>query len=116
MRAIALPELTLQIEKYAHHIAQTEAVHERLSGAEVQHAQRYTELLHAHYQHSVLDSLPEGLRSMTEPSNDQMSIGQPAERQPGEQSVLTLVVTRPKLDTPVMMFCRKDCGEIMLEG
>jgi hypothetical protein len=35
----------------------------------------YTELLHTHFQHSVLDSLPEWLRKMDDSYGDGLSMG-----------------------------------------
>jgi GINS complex subunit 4 len=90
-RQVIKATLTSQIERYSHHITLTPALHPLLSGAELSHAQRYvtgpapaplsytavstsptslsnfgryTDLLHTHYKHSVLDSLPEWLRNM----------------------------------------------------
>lgn len=37
---------------------------------------RYTELVHTHFQHSVLDSLPEWLRKMDDTYGDGLSMGQ----------------------------------------
>lgn len=36
---------------------------------------RYTELIHNHFQHSVLDSLPEWLRKMDDTYGDGLSMG-----------------------------------------
>ncbi|WVQ95072.1 hypothetical protein IAU59_002165 [Kwoniella sp. CBS 9459] len=88
-----------KIEKYSHYITLTPSVHSLLSGAELSHAQRYTELLHTHFQHSVLDSLPEWLRGMDDTYGDGLSM-----------------VSKPNRNTPVLIYCRKDCGEITLEG
>ncbi|GFZ50848.1 hypothetical protein JCM24511_08606 [Saitozyma sp. JCM 24511] len=88
-----------KIEKYSHHIVLTPELHPLLSGAELSHAKRYTELLHTHFQHSVLDSLPEWLRKMDDSYGDGLSM-----------------VVKPNKDVPVLIFCRKYCGEITLEG
>ncbi|KAL7422482.1 GINS complex subunit [Cryptotrichosporon argae] len=88
-----------KIEKYAHHITLTPELQTLLSGAELHHARRYTELVHAHFQSSVLDSLPEFLRRMDETYNDGTSM-----------------VTKPNLAVPVLIYCRKDCGEVQLES
>lgn len=39
------------------------------------HNSRYTELLHAHFDHSVLDSLPERQRGKNDADNDGSSMG-----------------------------------------
>ncbi|WVF67556.1 hypothetical protein IAT40_002313 [Kwoniella sp. CBS 6097] len=88
-----------KVEKHSHYITLTPSVHRLLSGAELSHAQRYTELLHTHFQHSVLDSLPEWLRGMDDTYGDGLSM-----------------VSKPNRNTPVLIYCRKDCGEITLEG
>ncbi|WWC63423.1 uncharacterized protein I303_106025 [Kwoniella dejecticola CBS 10117] len=88
-----------KIEKYAHYITLTPNMHHLLSGAELSHARRYTELLHTHFQHSVLDSLPEWLRKMDDTYGDGLSM-----------------VSKPNRNTPVLIYCKKDCGEITLEG
>ncbi|OCF57572.1 hypothetical protein L486_05031 [Kwoniella mangroviensis CBS 10435] len=88
-----------KIEKFAHHITLSTDMHHLLSGAELSHARRYTELLHTHFQHSALDSLPEWLRKMDDTYGDGLSM-----------------VSKPNRNTPVLIYCRKDCGEITLEG
>ncbi|WVR09486.1 hypothetical protein IAU60_006554 [Kwoniella sp. DSM 27419] len=88
-----------KIEKHSQHITSTPSIHHLLSGAELSHAQRYTELIHTHFQHSVLDSLPEWLRKMNDSYGDGLSM-----------------VSKPNRNTPVLVYCRKDCGEITLEG
>ncbi|OCF32764.1 hypothetical protein I317_02129 [Kwoniella heveanensis CBS 569] len=88
-----------KIEKHSHFITLTPSVRSLLSGAELSHAQRYTELLHTHFQHSVLDSLPEWLRGMDDTYGDGLSM-----------------ISKPNRNTPVLIYCRKDCGEITLEG
>ncbi|EIW68284.1 hypothetical protein TREMEDRAFT_16645, partial [Tremella mesenterica DSM 1558] len=88
-----------KIEKYSYHIILTPSLHSLLSGAELSHAQRYTELLHTHYSHSVLDSLPEWLRKMDDTYGDGLSM-----------------VTRPNPNLPVLIYCIRDCGEIILDS
>ncbi|WRT68534.1 uncharacterized protein IL334_005511 [Kwoniella shivajii] len=88
-----------KIEKFTYHITLTPEIHHLLSGAELSHAKRYTELLHTHFQHSVLDSLPVWLRKMDDAYGDGLSM-----------------VTKPNRNVPVLIYCRKDCGEITLEG
>ncbi|WWD19190.1 hypothetical protein CI109_103648 [Kwoniella shandongensis] len=88
-----------KIEKYSHYITLTPSIHHLLSGAELSHARRYTDLLHTHFQHSVLDSLPEWLRKMDDSYGDGLSM-----------------VTKPNRNVPVLIYCRRDCGEITLEG
>ncbi|KAL1413039.1 GINS complex subunit [Vanrija albida] len=80
------------------HILATPDLHALLSGAELAHAHKYADLLGAHYAHSVLDSLPEWLRRVDESYGDGVSM-----------------VTKPNDNTPVLVLCRKDCGEVMLE-
>ncbi|KAI9637570.1 uncharacterized protein MKK02DRAFT_23629 [Dioszegia hungarica] len=86
-----------KIEKFSQYIVITPEVHPSLSGAELSHARRYTELLHTHFQHSVLDSLPEWLRKMDETSSDGLSM-----------------IPKPNKNIPVLIYCRRDCGEITL--
>ncbi|KAI0764156.1 GINS complex Sld5 component [Trametes elegans] len=55
-----------KIEKYAKFISASEEMHERLSKAELDHARRYSRLVEYHFDHSVLQSLPEQQRSLEE--------------------------------------------------
>ncbi|KAI0739431.1 GINS complex Sld5 component [Daedaleopsis nitida] len=55
-----------KIEKYAKHISITPMMHERLSKAELEHAQRYARLVEYHFNQSVLQSLPPQQRSLDE--------------------------------------------------
>ncbi|OXG78873.1 hypothetical protein C349_04630 [Cryptococcus neoformans var. grubii Br795] len=87
-----------KIEKFSYHITLSPELHNLLSGAELSHAQRYTELLHTHFQHSVLDSLPESFRRLDETYGDGTSM-----------------VTKPNKQIPILIYVRKDCGEINLE-
>jgi len=64
-----------QIEKHAQHILDTPELHPLLSAAELSHAERYAKLIATHFQHSVLDSLPEWLRRMDDTNNDGVSMG-----------------------------------------
>ncbi|RSH88447.1 GINS complex subunit [Apiotrichum porosum] len=84
-----------KIEKYSQHIGNSPELQAHLSGAELQHARRYADLVASHFQHSVLDSLPEWMRRTDEMTNDGVSM-----------------VSTPNVDTPVLVYCRKDCGEI----
>ncbi|WVQ81818.1 hypothetical protein IAT38_003945 [Cryptococcus sp. DSM 104549] len=88
-----------KIEKFSHYITLNPETHSLLSASETTHARRYTELLHTHFQHSVLESLPEKMRRMDESFNDGVSM-----------------VSQPNLDTPVLIYCRKDCGEVPIGG
>ncbi|WVO14397.1 hypothetical protein L204_102030 [Cryptococcus depauperatus] len=88
-----------KIERYAYHITLSPEMHNLLSGAELSHAQRYTELLHTHFQHSVLDSLPETFRRLDEAYGDGLSM-----------------IVKPNKQTPVLIYVRQDCGEIILES
>ncbi|TXT15946.1 hypothetical protein VHUM_00449 [Vanrija humicola] len=87
-----------KIEKFAQHIVSTPALHALFSGAELAHAHKYAELVSQHFSHSVLDSLPEWLRRTDETYADGVSM-----------------VPKPNTDTPVLVLCRKDCGEVTLE-
>ncbi|OBZ73152.1 DNA replication complex GINS protein sld5 [Grifola frondosa] len=53
-----------KIEKYARYISATPAMHERLSKAELEHAQRYARLVEYHFDQCVLQSLPPEQRSL----------------------------------------------------
>ncbi|WVQ71977.1 hypothetical protein IAR50_001520 [Cryptococcus sp. DSM 104548] len=88
-----------KVEKFAQHIAISPEVHHLLSPIELSHAERYTELLHTHFQHSVLDSLPESFRRLDESFPDGTSM-----------------ITKPNTETPVMIYIRRNCGEITLES
>lgn len=88
-----------KVEKYSQWIMQNPEVHSSLCGVELSHAERYTELLHTHFQHSVLDSLPDWLRKMDDSYGDGLSM-----------------VTKPNLDVPVLIYCRQDLEEIDLGG
>ncbi|KLT41169.1 GINS complex, Sld5 component [Cutaneotrichosporon oleaginosum] len=87
-----------KIERYAQHIATTPELHARLSGGELAHARRYADLIARHYSSSVLDSLPEWLRRMDESSGG------------------VSMVTKPNHAQPVLIYIRKDCGELVLDG
>lgn len=94
---------------------------------------RYTELLHTHFQHSVLDSLPEWLSKMDDTYGDGLSMGTSSlhpyslSHLPSNPSSLGLwildfggvadqrVVSKPNMNLPVLVYCRRDCGEITLE-
>lgn len=68
----------------------SEELHPLLSGAELQHAKRYAELLATHFTHSVLDSLPEWLRRMDDKSNDGVSMGRLTSVLADKQSLLQI--------------------------
>jgi GINS complex subunit 4 len=76
---------------------------------------RYTELIHNHFQHSVLDSLPEWLRKMDDTYGDGLSMGTLYP----PLLIITLradgEVAKPNPNLPVLVYCRRDCGEIALE-
>ncbi|KAK4687011.1 GINS complex subunit 4, partial [Tremellales sp. Uapishka_1] len=63
-----------KIERYSYYITTTPTTHHLLSGAELSHATRYTELLHTHFKHSVLDSLPEWLQKLDDKYGDGLSM------------------------------------------
>lgn len=77
---------------------------------------RYTELVHTHFQHSVLDSLPEWLRKMDDTYGDGLSMGQSEPRfAVYHRSGTDETVPKPDMNLPVLVYCRRDCGEITLE-
>ncbi|KAH9939770.1 GINS complex Sld5 component [Epithele typhae] len=55
-----------KIEKYARFISATPGMHERLSKAELDHAQRYARLVEYHFNQTVLQGLPLQQRSLEE--------------------------------------------------
>ncbi|KAI0808048.1 GINS complex Sld5 component [Fomes fomentarius] len=55
-----------KIEKYAKYITRTPEIHQRLSKAELEHAQRYARLVEYHFTQAVLQSLPPQQRSLDE--------------------------------------------------
>ena len=84
---------------------------------------RYTELIHNHFQHSVLESLPEWLRKMDDTYGDGLSMGKcslpPRICLPPTNLKLLngtdIQVAKPNMNLPVLIYCRRDCGEIALE-
>lgn len=105
--------LTLQIEKFAQHIVSTPTLHPLFSGAELAHAHKYAQLVEQHYAHSVLDSLPEWLRRTDETYGDGVSMGTSAGAE--RATPADVAVPTPNANTPVLVLCRKDCGEVTLE-
>ncbi|KAI0051299.1 GINS complex, Sld5 component [Auriscalpium vulgare] len=57
-----------KIEKYARYVARTPQIQERLSQAELQHAQTFAKLTEDHFSVSVLQALPEHQRSLEDAS------------------------------------------------
>ncbi|GJE93610.1 GINS complex Sld5 component [Phanerochaete sordida] len=53
-----------KIEKYARYIVETPEMRERLTQAELEHAQRYAALTESHFTRAVLDALPEEQRGL----------------------------------------------------
>lgn len=91
------PTANSQVEKYAKHLLTTSS--NLLSGAERQHAERYSTLIDQHFKSSVLDSLPPWLQGTEDTGNDGTSM-----------------VPRPDEKALVLVYCNKDCGEIALEN
>jgi len=77
--------------------------------------ERYTELIHNHYQHSVLDSLPEWLRKMDDTYGDGLSMGMSFPPHSYCDMRADKEVAKPNPNLPVLVYCRRDCGEIALE-
>ncbi|KDN37472.1 hypothetical protein RSAG8_10134, partial [Rhizoctonia solani AG-8 WAC10335] len=71
-----LEKLHQQIEKYATHIMATPELQSRMSVLEQKHAISYKNLFKAHMHRTVLDNLPEGLRSLNETFPDGRSMAE----------------------------------------
>lgn len=86
-----------KVERYSHHITLTPELQSRLSNLELQHATRYTALLHNHFTSSVLTSLPEWLGRFDDVGNDGLKM-----------------IREPKKTAPVLIYVLRDCGEVIL--
>ncbi|CAE7141616.1 unnamed protein product [Rhizoctonia solani] len=84
-----------KIEKYAAHIMATPELQSRMSVLEQNHAISYKNLFNAHMHRTVLDNLPEGLRSLTETFPDGRSM-----------------VPQPNMTQGVFIYATEDCGPV----
>ncbi|KAJ9104350.1 hypothetical protein QFC19_003992 [Naganishia cerealis] len=93
-----------KVEKFAQWIASSAGdddarmqVQGRLSQLELSHAEKYAQLLHMHYNDSVLQSLPEKFRSLEVDFGTQRSM-----------------VRKPDMAQPVLIYCKKDLPDLIL--
>lgn len=65
----------------------------------------------------MLDSLPEWLRKMDDTYGDGLKMGESAAITPHfeRHEMLMRAVSKPNMNLPVLVYCRRDCGEITLE-
>ncbi|QRV95414.1 DNA replication complex GINS protein SLD5 [Ceratobasidium sp. AG-Ba] len=85
-----------KIEKYASHIMSEPSLQSRMSVLEQNHAIKYRQLFSAHMNRTVLDNLPEHMRSLTEPA------------------MITTTVSRPNMTQGVFIYATEDCGPVRL--
>ncbi|CAE6484716.1 unnamed protein product [Rhizoctonia solani] len=89
-----------KIEKYATHIMATPELQSRMSVLEQKHAISYKNLFKAHMHRTVLDNLPEGLRSLNETFPDGRSM-----------------VPQPNMNQGTFIYAIEDCGPVrFLDG
>ncbi|OCH91540.1 hypothetical protein OBBRIDRAFT_792133 [Obba rivulosa] len=86
-----------KIEKYARYIVSTPELHEKLSKAELDHAQRYARLVEYHFNQTVLQSLPSEQRSLDDNAHFMPSM-----------------VTQPDKLRPVFVHARQACPPVRL--
>ncbi|QRW22647.1 DNA replication complex GINS protein SLD5 [Rhizoctonia solani] len=86
-----------KIEKYASHIMANPDIQSRMSVLEQNHAMSYKNLFKAHMHRTVLDNLPEGLRSLNETFPDGRSM-----------------VPQPNLNQGIFIYAIQDCGPVRL--
>ncbi|KAL5638990.1 hypothetical protein ACGC1H_003385 [Rhizoctonia solani] len=84
-----------KIEKYASHIMATPELQSRMSVLEQKHAISYKNLFKAHMHRTVLDNLPEGLRSLNEVFPDGRSM-----------------VPMPNMNQAAFIYAIEDCGPV----
>ncbi|KAG9082105.1 GINS complex subunit, partial [Ceratobasidium sp. 370] len=86
-----------KIEKYASHIMANPEMQSRMSVLEQNHAINYKKLFGDHMHRTVLDNLPENLRSLSETFPDGRSM-----------------VPQPNLTQGVFIYATEDCGPVKL--
>ncbi|KAH7334134.1 hypothetical protein B0J17DRAFT_675506 [Rhizoctonia solani] len=84
-----------KVEKYASHIMATPELQSRMSVLEQNHAISYNNLFKAHMHRTVLDNLPEGLRSLSEVFPDGRSM-----------------VPEPNMNQGAFIYAIDDCGPV----
>ncbi|WFD34010.1 GINS complex subunit [Malassezia cuniculi] len=90
-----------KIERYAMHIAGSTAAQERLSAPELGYVRRYSQMSADHFNSTVLQHLPEEMRGLSDPA-------------PGAPGGAGSMVRTPRMDAPVFVYCRQDCGQLLL--
>ncbi|PWN22468.1 hypothetical protein BCV69DRAFT_292907 [Microstroma glucosiphilum] len=104
-----------KLESYAMHYSSLAPTRrsQLLSPLEQAYLTKYTSIQHAHFSSSVLDYLPEPLRSLTDGSEDAGVEGEgAANRGSGAKGGM---VPRPDMGAPVFIRCGEDCGEVRTE-
>ncbi|KAG8792031.1 GINS complex subunit [Ceratobasidium sp. 428] len=86
-----------KIEKYATHIMANPELQARMSVLEQNHAIKYKQLFGDHMHRTVLDNLPENLRSLSETFQDGRSM-----------------IPQPNLTQGVFIYATEDCGPVKL--
>ena len=92
----------VKLETYAPYLASQPSEQMRLSDLELGYVKRYEQLMSEHMQSAVLQYLPEPMRGMDDPPPGGAS-GAPGG-----------MVTAPRLDAPVFIYCRDDGGFLTL--
>lgn len=88
----------VKLEKYAMYISKNQSEHTRLSDLELGYVKRYEQLMSEHFQSTVLQFLPEPMRGLDDPPPG------------GASSTPGGMITAPRLDEPVFLYCRRDGG------
>lgn len=96
-----------KIERFAAHISGDEESQVRLSAPELGYVRRYAQLTADHLSATVLQHLPEDMRGLNDPTP-----GAPGGA--GNMGAWLLTVRKPRLDAPVFVYCRRDCGQLLL--
>lgn len=94
----------VKLETYAPYLASQPSEQMRLSDLELGYVKRYEQLMSEHMQSAVLQYLPEPMRGMDDPPPGGAS-GAPGG-----------MVTAPRLDAPVFIYCRDDGGFLTLSA
>lgn len=90
-----------KIERYAAHILGDPAAQARLSASELGYVRRYAQMTADVFGAAVLQHLPEDMQALDDAA--------PGAGRGG-------MVRTPRLDAPVFVYCREDCGPILLPG
>lgn len=115
LTSIPMLSSSAQLESYAMHYSSLAPTRRSqiLSPLEQAYLTKYTSIQHAHLSSSVLDYLPEPLRSLTDGS-EEGNTNHDGEGASG-RGAKGGMVPRPDMGAPVFIRCTDDCGEVRTE-